>query len=39
VTGNEMVMIRFVVPRKMEGMDSDLYPPILSKRASNTCED
>lgn len=39
MTAKEINIIKFTVPRKMEGMDEELYPDMLSTESSMRCED
>jgi len=39
MTAREINIIKFTVPRKMEGMDEDLYPEMLSTENSMNSED
>jgi len=39
MTAKQINIIKFTVPRKMEGMDEELYPEMLSTESSISCED
>ncbi len=39
LTGNAVEMLKFVVPRKSEAFQEDLYPPTFSGVASHTADE